>query len=105
MNKNKLFNGFAYETQALHLPRNVFPLHPSHDTSCNLGEIKPVLCLETMPGASYNLKKIASQVIMPSSLKHPMLSELHQDIHVFYVPMRIIWDKYKLFEGNPEPSA
>lgn len=105
MNKNKLFNGFEYENEALHLPRNIFPMHPSHDTSCNLGEIKPIYLIETMPGASYNFKKIVSQTIMPSPLKHPMLSELHQDIHVFFVPFRIIWDKYKSFEGNPEPSA
>lgn len=105
MNRNKLFNGFEYENEALHLPRNIFPMHPSHDTSCNLGEIKPIYLVETMPGASYNFKKIVSQTIMPSPLKHPMLSELHQDIHVFFVPFRIIWDKYKSFEGNPEPSA
>ena len=105
MNRNKLFNGFEYENEALHLPRNIFPMHPSHDSSCNLGEIKPIYLIETMPGASYNFKKIVSQTIMPSPLKHPMLSELHQDIHVFFVPFRIIWDKYKQFEGNPEPSA
>lgn len=105
MNKNKLFNGFEYENQALHLPRNIFPMHPSHDSSCNLGEIKPIYLIETMPGASYNFKKIASQTIMPSPLKHPMLSELHQDIHVFFVPFRILWDKYKSFEGNPEPTS
>lgn len=105
MNKSKLFNGFDYEGNRLNLPRNIFPLHPSHDTTSNLGEIKPILCFETMPGASYNLKKIACQTIMPSALKHPMLSELHQDVHVFYVPFRIIWDKYKQFEGNPEPSS
>lgn len=105
MNKGKLFNGFDYENVALHLPRNVFPMHPSHDTSCNLGEIKPVYLIETMPGATYDIKKIGCQTVIPSALKHPMLSEIYQDIHIFFVPFRIVWDKYKEFEGTPEPSG
>ena len=102
---SNIFDGFSWNSPELAKKRNIFKHNFTRDTSGNLGEIKPVAIFETIPGSTYDLKKISTQTIVPSAMKHPMLSQLYQDVHIFYVPWRIIWEHYKLFEGNDEPTA
>lgn len=100
-----IFDGFSWNSPELAKKRNIFKHNFSRDTSANLGEIKPVAVIPTMPASTYDLKKIATQTIVPSAMKHPLLSQLYQDVHIFYVPARIVWKHYKNFEGNDEPTA
>lgn len=81
--------------------KNAFSL--SHDLKLSLkfGKLVPILCEETVPG---DIFKGRSQCLMRMApMIAPVMHNINGYIHYFYVPNRILWDKWEdWITGNDE---
>lgn len=77
---------------------NFFDL--SHDVklSCNMGDIIPVCCIDSVPGDKYNIS--ASSLVRLAPMVAPMMHRCDVYIHYFFVPKRIIWPNWDKFITN-----
>lgn len=69
--------------------RNPFDLSHEHKTTCDLGELIPVLCEEVLPGDT--MIHNASALCRVAPLAHPIMHDVQLRMHTFYVPNRILW--------------
>lgn len=64
-------------------------------TTLRIGELTPILCMETVPGGEYNISTEALVRLMP--LVAPTMTHFQLKIHVFYAPNRILWNGWQDF--------
>lgn len=64
-------------------------------TTLRIGELTPILCMETVPGGEYNISAEALVRFMP--LVTPTMTHFQLKIHVFYAPNRILWNGWQDF--------
>ena len=75
--------------------RSLFDLSYEKKFTCDMGQLIPVMCDEVIPGDYF---KIANQsVIRFQPLVAPVLHEIYQYVHYFFVPYRLLWDEWKDF--------
>lgn len=75
--------------------RNLFNLSYSNRFSCKLGQLVPILCKPVVPGDTF---KVSSEIfIRTAPLVSPMFQEMKVYVHYFYVPNRLIMDKWEQF--------
>lgn len=87
-------------------PRSVFPLPYRHKSTMNTGKVYPVLCAEVLPGDTWKCK--ATVLARLTTLLFPIMDDLWMDMHVFFVPWRLVWDNTEKFFGqqaNPADSV
>lgn len=85
----------------INIPRNKFDMSHSVKTTINQGEITPVYLQEVYPGDSF---KVQSTYVTrtASSLIRPIMDNLFLDTYYFYVPSRLVYDKWaQIFGENP----
>lgn len=85
----------------IHRKRTPFNLSHSHLTSLNVGELAPVYVQEVYPGDDFkiNAPYIARAT---SSFLRPVMDNLYMDEMFFFVPSRILYDKFKNVMGESE---
>lgn len=75
--------------------RNKFNLSHSVKTTCNMGELIPVLMHDVLPNDRYRLN--VQSLIRLAPLLAPSYSEIDVQFHFFFVPNRLIWSKWEDF--------
>lgn len=74
---------------------SVFDLSYDKKFTCDMGQLIPVLCEEMVPGDFF---KVGNQsIIRFQPLVAPVLHEINQYVHYFFIPYRILWDKWEDF--------
>lgn len=80
------------------LNRSQFDLSHGHKTTCNMGQLIPNLCIEVIPGDSFKIN--TTQVIRLDPLIAPIMERINVHQHYFFVPNRLLWDKWEDFITN-----
>lgn len=84
--------------------RSKFDLSHGVKTTMSVGRLYPIKCLEVLPGDSFKSVMTAVARCTSSFLK-PIIDNLFIDVHHFFVPYRLLYDKSERVFGNPNPSA
>ena len=91
MARNNIFG----RTGTLQPARSMFDLSYEKKFTCDMGQLIPVCCEEVVPGDFF---KIGNQsVIRFQPLVAPVLHEINQYVHYFFVPYRLLWDDWEDF--------
>ncbi len=84
--------------------RSKFPLNHSHKTMFNEGDLVPILVQEVYPGDTFNVD--TNYVIRTTApFIRPIMDNLFIDIRYFFVPNRLVYDKWPEVMGENKTSA
>ena len=90
-------------TPSVSISRSKFKRPSQHKTSFRLGDIVPIyLDMDILPGDTVSMD-LASLVRMSTPIA-PIMDNIHIDYYAFFVPNRLVWDKWKQFMGENETS-
>ena len=84
------------------VPRSRFHMPFNHVTSFNHGKLIPIDCFEILPGDEFKLDM--SAIIRMSTPIAPIFGNIKARVHVFFVPMRLVWEHTKEFYGENKTS-
>lgn len=85
------------------VPRSLFKMPFNHSTSFDHGKLVPIDCFEILPGDEFKCN--FSALIRMSTPIAPIMSNIKAHVHVFFVPMRLVWEHTKEFYGENKTSA
>lgn len=91
MGQGNIFN----EVQVQKPNKSVFDLSHDVKTTINMGDLVPILCEETLPGDKWSISAEALLRMMP--MVSPIMHKVDVYTHFFYVPNRILWDRWEQF--------
>lgn len=77
------------------MKRSKYNLSHFRNTSCRMGELVPIGCAEVLHGDTF--KHNTNMFMRLSPLANPIMHPVHTHIHHYYVPMRLLWDKWEDF--------
>lgn len=82
---------------------NVFDL--SHDVklSFNQGELIPTCCVECVPGDKFSLG--CESLVRFQPMVAPVMHRFNVTMHYFFVPFRILWDRWEKFITNTDDGG
>lgn len=81
--------------KALKPPRSVFDGSYEKKFDCDMGECIPVCLEEMVPGDTF---KVGNEIVIRfQPLNSPILHEVNAYVHYFFVPTRLIFDKWEDF--------
>lgn len=88
----------------IHAPRSKFDLSYGVKTTTSVGRLIPVMVQEIYPGDSF---KVDSTVVarLSSSYIRPVMDNLFCDMYYFFVPSRLVYDKWEQIFGENRKSA
>lgn len=86
------------QTPQANIKRSTFDRSCEHKTTFNAGELIPIFVDEILPGDTVNIST-ASLVRMATPIA-PIMDNCYLDYYYFFVPNRIIWDKWQAFCGE-----
>lgn len=91
------------ETPKLNIKRSKFEESHSHKTTFNTGDIIPIFVDSDILPADTVQMDMAELVRMSTPI-YPIMDNLYMDIYWFFVPHRLVWDKWQEFWGeNDDP--
>ena len=73
--------------------RNFHDLSHEHKTSTNMGYLVPINTMEVLPGDTF--VGSTSMLARVAPLANPVMHNVQLRVHHFFVPNRIIWDKWQ----------
>ena len=82
-------------TGSLNPGRSVFDLSYEKKFTCDMGQLIPILCEEMVPGDIFTVGN--ESIIRFQPLVAPILHEINQYVHYFFVPYRLMWDDWEDF--------
>lgn len=83
--------------------RSTFGFGPKHIFTLNEGALYPFFCQEALPSDIWKLGTgFCTRGLQPFA--HPVLDDMYQDFYFFFVPYRILWDKFERLCGVAEPD-
>nr|WNN13322.1 MAG: major capsid protein [Gokushovirinae sp.] len=100
LQRNKSSN-FSLLPEA-HIQRSVFDRSSSHKFTFNVGELIPFYVDEVLPGSTHQIR--TSKMVRLQTPATPFMDDLYLDTYYFFVPNRLIWDKWKEFQGENNNS-
>jgi len=74
---------------------SVFDLSYEKKLTCDFGQLIPIMCDEVVPGDRFTIGN--EVVIRFQPLVAPILHEINCYVHYFFVPYRLLWDKWEDF--------
>lgn len=88
--------------------RNVFDLSHEVKLTCEMGKLVPILCEEVVPGDSFRVS--SDMVVRMAPMLAPIMHNINIYTHYFFVPNRLIFDKWEDFitggkDGNDSTVA
>lgn len=95
MAKN-LFNTVRYEKPK----KNVFDLTHDVKLSLDMGNLVPTMAIECVPGDKFNIS--CESLLRFAPLVAPVMHRMDVYMHYFFVPNRLVWDKWEKFITNTE---
>lgn len=101
MNRN--IEAHFSRTPSVKHPRSTFDRSYSHSTSFDFGKCIPLCVEEVLPGDTVTMQ--TSKIVRLQTLLAPTLTNMYLDTYWFFVPNRIVWDKWKQFMGENSDSA
>ena len=75
--------------------RSAFDLSYTKTLTCDMGQLIPVMCDEVVPGDVFNIGN--QSVVRFQPLVAPILHEINQYVHYFFVPYRLLWEDWEEF--------
>ena len=82
--------------------RSKFDLSFTHKTSGNVGKLYPFYCQEVYPGDTFKVKSTILARLNSAYLR-PVMDNLFQDQYFFFVPSRLVYNKFaQVFGENKE---
>lgn len=75
--------------------RNLFDLSHEVKLTCEMGKLVPVLCEEVVPGDTFRVS--TDMVVRMAPMLAPIMHNVNVYTHFFFVPNRIIFDKWEDF--------
>lgn len=75
--------------------RNVFNLSYENKLTMNMGELVPIMCMPIVPGDKFRVNTEALVRLAP--LVAPMMHRVNVYTHYFFVPNRLVWNKWEDF--------
>nr|QJB20015.1 MAG: major capsid protein [Microvirus sp.] len=88
---------FANVPSNVAAPRSSFDRSFSHKTTINEGNLYPILWEPILPGDTINLQMQAlARLATPI---FPYMDNVYMDMHFFFVPNRLLWNKWEQFQG------
>ncbi len=100
LQRNKSSN-FSLLPEA-HIQRSVFDRSSSHKFTFNVGELIPFYVDEVLPGSTHQIR--TSKMVRLQTPATPFMDDLYLDTYYFFVPNRLVWDKWKEFQGENNSS-
>lgn len=86
--------------------RSTFDRSHGYKTTFDSGKLIPIYVDEALPGDTF--KMTANLFGRLSTPLKPIMDNIYMDTHFFSVPIRLVWDNWKRFNGeqdNPEDST
>lgn len=88
--------------------RSVFDLSHEHKLTCDMGKLIPILVEDVLPGDTWKVK--TDIVVRLEALLAPIMHRVDVYTHFFFVPNRLIFDKWEDFitggeDGNDSTEA
>ena len=74
---------------------STFDLSHQKKMSAEIGRLVPILCMETVPGDSFNIS--TSQLLRFAPMLAPIMHQVTVYQHFFFVPNRLIYDNWESF--------
>ena len=84
------------------VPRNRFDLSHDHKFTCDIGQLIPVLLLETFPGDQWNIR--AEVLTRTLALLSPVMHLVEIDLHYYKVPIEILYPDFNDIIAPPDPN-
>lgn len=75
--------------------RNVFDLSHEHKLTCDMGKLIPIMCEEVVPGDTFKVK--TDIVLRLAPILAPIMHRIDVFTHFFFVPNRLVFDKWEDF--------
>lgn len=87
--------------------RSNFDLSFDVKTTATFGKLTPILCKEVLPGDSFKVNSNVFCRVAP--MVAPMMQQVDVYTHYFFVPCRLLWDKWEDFitggeDGRQQPE-
>lgn len=97
---SNFINAEQFETEpSVNIGRSTFTgLSRGNTTDLTQGDISPVFFEEVLPGDTFQIK--TSYLVRMSTPVFPVMGNAFLDMFWFFVPNRLVWDKYKEFLGE-----
>lgn len=86
------------QVPAVEIERSRFDRSHAHKTTFDAGYLVPVYVDEVLPGDTFTMKHTAF-VRLATPLK-PIMDNLWLDVHYFFVPNRLVWERWPEFMGE-----
>lgn len=99
MDKRNQFNTVLIKTPGY----NGFDLSFDHLTSCNMGELIPVMCKDVMPGSKHNLG--TEGMIRLAPMIFPMMHSVKVYFHSWFVAYRNLWPGFEKWITNDDSDG
>lgn len=86
-------------TPSIQRPRSKFDLSQSIKTTVNVGDLVPFFVQEVYPGDTF---KVDSTFVARANTPFikPVIDNLFMDKYFFYVPSRLVWEKWQVLMGE-----
>lgn len=84
------------------IPSNSFDLSHTVKATIDAGYIYPMQCVEALPGDSFSYNNTCLLRLQP--MVAPIIDQMDITTITGFVPIRLIWDNYEKFFGNPVPD-
>jgi len=85
------------------IPRSKFDRSHAYKTTYDAGKLIPVYVDEVLPGDTHSVH--ATQFSRLATPLKPIMDNIYQDLHFWFVPFRLVWDNWAKFMGervNPD---
>ena len=102
MNRNSE-NHFALNPTNIDLQRSRFDRSFGHKTTLNTGDLVPIFFDEVLPGDTFSMDMSAA--IRMSTPIYPVMDNCNIDTYAYFIPTRLVWDKWKEFNGENTLTA
>lgn len=100
-----MYNSYQYgQVPKVHKGRSRFNLSERLFTTAKVGELIPLYCKEVLPGDTFKLN-LTSVIRTSSPFLKPVMDNAFFDMHVFFVPNRLIDDSWINVMGENTESA
>ena len=88
---------------SVNVQRSILDRGSSYSTTFNAGQLIPFYVDEVLPGDTFDVS--TAKVVRMQTLLTPLMDNLYLDTYYFFVPNRLVWDKWKEFCGENTNSA
>lgn len=84
-------------------PSSTFDLSHDKKLSCKMGQLVPILCMETVPGDRFTVS--SAQMLRFAPMLAPVMHQISVYTHFYFVPNRILWSNWEDFITGGEDGT